>query len=487
MKKSKSFRKRMHSANFILIICILIFLFVFNSINSNVLRKYNDLLQAYNLMLEYYGNMEEASTHIKDYLYTDSEQAMQKYETSYNQASNCLKSLEKKTYIQESWRFSLLENMSKKYDQLCHKIARDFDNDKPDYEENYNTLQQYYRLIFNTSSDYYQMITKSMQSEEVRLSQLKTLTTGFSFLLVLILSIWVLYFMYHIMNSLSKPLDLLLHNINKVKEGKYDLRLISDSGQEMEELCLALNDMADQIQKNFDAERQKANLEKRLLAQENESLRKDELLIQSELQMLQNQINPHFLFNTLNMINRLVEIGETQTASDMILKTSQLLRYGLDMQNKISDLRKELEAIRAYIDIQKLRLGDRIDFIVHVEHEDEINDIRIPGMILQPLVENSLKHGLSNVMQDGEVEIFITKEDQVITISVSDNGEGMSQDKLNEFIKNSYQKDDGKNHLGLYNVVKRLEMFYREHIEIQIESDIDCGFSFTARINTANL
>lgn len=255
----------------------------------------------------------------------------------------------------------------------------------------------------------------------------------------------------------------------------------------MEELCLALNDMADQIQKNFDAERQKANLEKRLLAQENESLRKDELLIQSELQMLQNQINPHFLFNTLNMINRLVEIGETQTASDMILKTSQLLRYGLDMQNKISDLRKELEAIRAYIDIQKLRLGDRIDFIVHVEHEDEINDIRIPGMILQPLVENSLKHGLSNVMQDGEVEIFITKEDQIITISVSDNGEGMSQDKLNEFIKNSYQKDDGKNHLGLYNVIKRLEMFYREHIEIQIESDIDCGFSFTARINTANL
>ena len=79
MKKSKSFRKRMHSANFILIICILVFLFVFNSINSNVLRKYNDLLQAYNLMLEYYGNMEEASTHIKDYLYTDSEQAMQKY------------------------------------------------------------------------------------------------------------------------------------------------------------------------------------------------------------------------------------------------------------------------------------------------------------------------------------------------------------------------------------------------------------------------
>lgn len=487
MKKSKSFRKRMHSANFVLIICILVFLFVFNSINSSVLQKYNDLLQAYNLMLDYYGNIEEASTHIKDYLYTDSEQAMQKYEASYQEASDCLIKLEKKTYIEESWRFALLKNMSKKYDALCHKIANDFNHDIKDYEKNYDTLQRYYHLIFNTSSDYYQMITKSMQNEEVKLSQLKTLTTASSFLLVVILSIWILYFMYHIMNSLSKPLDLLLHNINKVKEGKYDLRLISDSGQEMEELCLALNDMAEQIQQNFDAERQKANLEKRLLAQENESLRKDELLIQSELQMLQNQINPHFLFNTLNMINRLVEIGETQTASDMILKTSQLLRYGLDMQNKISDIKKELEAIRAYIDIQKLRLGDRIDFIVHIEHEEEIHDVRIPGMILQPLVENSLKHGLSNVMADGEVEIFISKENQIITISVSDNGEGMSQEELDAFIKDSYQKKDGKNHLGLYNVIRRLEMFYRDRIQIQIESDLDCGFSFTAKIDTSGM
>ena len=332
-KQSKSFRSRLKTANLLVVFCILLFLVVFNISNSNVLARYNDLLQAYNGMLEYYDQMEEASINFKDYLYTESKESMAKYQKSYDLASESLTLLKENQYIEEGWRFQLLENMTKKFNGLCTQIAEDFNHDVPSYEEDYDTLQRYYYLISNTSSDYYQMITKSMQTQKTILTKMKEITDASSILLVVILSFWVIYYMRHIMNSLTKPLDQLLLNIQKVKEGKYDLRQISDSSQEMEELCVALTSMAQQIQKNFDNEREKAGLQRQLLEKKNESLKKDELLAQSELRMLQNQINPHFLFNTLNMINRLVEQNETQVASDMIIKTSSLLRYGLDMQN----------------------------------------------------------------------------------------------------------------------------------------------------------
>lgn len=482
-KKSRSFRLRLRTANAMVALCILIFLILFNFCNRYVLGRYNDLLQAYNGIQDYYDQMEEASMLIKDYLYTESDESMKQYQKAYESAVESLNQLKSNTYIKDIWRFQLLENMTEEYNQLCEEIAEDFRNDIIDYEENYDTLQRYYYLISSTDGDYYEMITKSMQEQKVILTHMKDLTEALTLFLIGILLSWMVYYTYQVMKSLTKPLELLLHNIQKVKEGKYDLSQISDSGQEMEELCDALNSMAMQIQKNFDHERENANLEKRLLAQENENLRKDELLAQSELRMLQNQINPHFLFNTLNMINRLVEQKETTIASDMILKTSLLLRYALDMENKISDIHSELKAIRAYIDIQNLRLGDRIEFIVHIVQEEVIGRVPIPGMILQPLVENSIKHGLNDVMEDGEVEIYIDIEERRLLISVSDNGEGMEQSEVRSMLENDYQKLDGESHLGLYNVIKRLEMFYKHRIEIHIDSDVQCGFSVMFKID----
>lgn len=103
-------------------------------------------------------------------------------------------------------------------------------------------------------------------------------------------------------------------------------------------------------------------------------------------------------------------------------------------------------------------------------------------MILQPLVENAIKHGLKDCLEDGEIEISITGNEFSVFICVSDNGSGMDSRELEEFIINDYHKKEG-NHLGLYNVVKRLQMYYQKNVNISINSDIDCGFEILIKIN----
>ena len=234
--------------------------------------------------------------------------------------------------------------------------------------------------------------------------------------------------------------------------------------------------MAHSVSQNIETMQERDRLEKLLLEQENENLKKDELLAQSELKMLQNQINPHFLFNTLNMVYRMSLKEGADDAADMLMKTSQLLRYGLDNQKRISSLRNEIEMIGKYIEIQKKRLGKRVRFILEYgDGQEQISNISMPGMILQPLVENALQHGLHDVTENGEVVISIQQQDNVITISVSDNGKGMKPQDLEELILNDYQMKGGT-HLGLYNVIRRLEMYFHDQIQISLHSDEGCGF-----------
>lgn len=481
MKKlnKKSIKHRFYKGSLFLAICVIVFLVFSNVYNNRIMQRYDNLMQAYLNVENTYAKFNEASMCFKEYLYTENKNILQKYSVKMLEAMDKVKVLKNNLIIINGQRFQLLENMYISYNETCRNII--FDKDI-NYEENYNLLQRYEKLIMATSSGYYELITVSMQHEKEELDIIKKVINFLSFLLLCIVLFWIVYFMYDIIHFIMKPLDQIVLNIQKIKEGKYDLSDLSMTSIEMEQLCRALNEMAEQVQKNLEYERDKAKLKQELLKQENENLRKDELLTQSELKMLQNQINPHFLFNTLNMIHCLVDTKQTKVASQMILHTSQLLRYGLEMQNSISTISLELKAIRSYIEIQKLRVSERIEFVLNIENEEVVGNINIPGMILQPLVENSIKHGLKNCTEDGEVEIYIAKENQWVTIEVSDNGVGMPQEVMNEKFVLYNSSNYNEPHFGLYNVIRRLQAFYKEQVKIEIITDVNSGFSFIIHI-----
>lgn len=182
-----------------------------------------------------------------------------------------------------------------------------------------------------------------------------------------------------------------------------------------------------------------------------------EMVKEAELKALQTQINPHFLFNALNTISSFVRINPAK-ARDIIIDLSCYLRYNLENSSKLVSLKSELEQVEAYINIEKARFGDKIKVKWNVD--TSLMGILIPSLIIQPLVENSIKHGILKKRDGGILEISILKRDK-ITINIIDDGIGIEEEIIQE-LDNKMEKN-----IGLKNVHNRLKLLYGEGLKIE--------------------
>ena len=185
----------------------------------------------------------------------------------------------------------------------------------------------------------------------------------------------------------------------------------------------------------------------------------ERLLMQARLEALTSQINPHFLFNTLNSVSALIRTDPAQ-ARVMVLKLSRILRRRLRKHENLSPLRDELEFINDYLSIEMTRFGDKLRFVEAVEAETL--DMLIPSMLLQPLVENSIKHGLSAKVEGGTITLEAKRVDGRLHIVVADDGAGISQEKLASLL------DQG---IGVHNVTERLKVLFGTDYRMWIDSN----------------
>jgi two-component system LytT family sensor kinase len=209
-----------------------------------------------------------------------------------------------------------------------------------------------------------------------------------------------------------------------------------------------------------------ARLEHRLQEQE-------KLLLAAKIEALKSQINPHFLFNTLTSISSLIR-SQPETARTLILKLSALLRRLLRSHEHFVTLREELEAIDEYLDIEVVRFGPKLR--VQKEIAPDTLDLIVPSMILQPLVENSIKHGLSRKVGIGSLTIRSRRENGRAVIEVEDDGMGFVIDRLNQPMSSG---------IGLANVRERLRVIYGATYLLTIRSEPGQGTS--ARIEVPEL
>jgi len=480
MKRNEkiSFHKQMNHYNAWVLCCVLGVLILYIVLNFHTVDKYETAFYQYRHISGFYTSLDNAAGHIKDYLYTDSADSYDAYEQDIRNAQQHIRGIHTES-MAEGWRLVLLSNMVDSYTDQVIETKRVFDENLASYSEEYTKLLDYYDMIKNTSNLYYESITNDMENQIAQFHQLKVIVCFLSIGFAAVMIIWLIHYTRKTTKQIEEPLNSILKNIAMIKKGTYDLTKISNTNVEMHALCKALEEMAVNIENEIRMTKEKGELEKRLLEIENENLKKDELLAQSEYKMLQNQINPHFLFNTLNMTYRLALSENATKSAEMIEKTSALLRYGLDKQNKFSDLKSEIQAVENYVAIQEKRLGDRVVFEFHISQD--LPNIAIPGVILQPLIENSLEHGLRDCERDGEIIISIRYEEPYVYLQVSDNGKGMESEKCEEMLLNGFHDASG-DHLGLYNVTKRLETFYHDMVDISVDSSIGCGFSFLIKI-----
>lgn len=192
-----------------------------------------------------------------------------------------------------------------------------------------------------------------------------------------------------------------------------------------------------------------------------------ELLSQAELKALQAQINPHFLFNAINTI---VSLTRTQpdNARNTLIHLGNYFRNNLAQEVEEVDLYKEIDNINSYVEIEKARFGDKLEIIYNIP--DNI-DCKIPPLLLQPLVENAIKHGVLEKIEGGKVEIIASMDHETIKLVVKDNGIGMSKDCLEKLFK----KDKNKDSIGLKNVNERLINKYGEEYGLKVQSEVNKG------------
>lgn len=198
----------------------------------------------------------------------------------------------------------------------------------------------------------------------------------------------------------------------------------------------------------------------------------------SELLALQNQINPHFLYNTLDSILALIDAGENQKASQMIVALSRFFRISISRGQNIIPLKNELTHARNYLLIQKLRFGDA--FIYRFEVEEGLEEIPVVKLILQPLIENAINHGLKEGKQ-GLILVGVKKVEDELLLSVQDDGYGIKPEDRQALLDSLRAENPAKG-VGLKNVFQRLRLTYGPKADLTIDSELDVGTTVTLHI-----
>lgn len=194
---------------------------------------------------------------------------------------------------------------------------------------------------------------------------------------------------------------------------------------------------------------------------------------ESEIKALEAQINPHFLYNTLDTINWRAIEKEEYEISTMINSLARILRYAVQNSNGLVTVRDELEWVKQYIGLQQSRLNVPFQFILDVD--ERVLDCMIHKLIFQPFLENSIVHGFENVTQTCILKIQISDEEDLLKIIVSDNGKGMSDEALKIFGKEELSNDIHGSHIGVNNVIGRLRMYYDDNAKFSIQSQLRKG------------
>ena len=188
--------------------------------------------------------------------------------------------------------------------------------------------------------------------------------------------------------------------------------------------------------------------------------------------MLKNQINPHFLFNTLNMIASMAQVEDAATTEQMITAMSRLFRYNLKSTDSVMPLERELKVVSDYMYLQQMRFGKRLRFTS--DCPDDTLDHLVPSFALQPLVENAIVHGISAQKEGGKIHIRARRADGRLWLWVSDTGCGMAEERLAQIRGALAAGDEKATGVGLGNIYRRIHAMYPDG-EMEVFSRAGCG------------
>lgn len=429
-----------------------------NSRVYNLKSMVNEIIGSYKDYTVYFGEDDKETMYgeIEDLLKESKKLKHYIFEDAY------VREIEDLSHMTETLTEQIQQAVSEAGNMTRRELLRSYD------ELNYTArlIDRYYDYVYSGMEEYSDRELKRLEREKTVIEII--------FVLVIVLMLagtaamlrWFSLRVLHPVSELAfKAAAFRAEKPEKGHGGKDEIQNLTET---FDAMTKRIEQQVEQLEINM-------KLELELKQQRLEKIRQDKLLQESEMKALQARINPHFMFNTLNSIAQMAYIEEAGQTERMIEAVSDYFRYNLKDIHHISTMEDEVKNVKDYVYIQKMRFGSRIDFIL--EYDKETGKGKIPALILQPVVENSIVHGIGSYKENARIEIRIEaagyKRDQ-LRIEITDNGIGIERDKLlaiSDYINGREERGMHSESIGLKNVIDRMRSFFGDDFLMKVTSE----------------
>nr|WP_294693454.1 histidine kinase [uncultured Blautia sp.] len=361
--------------------------------------------------------------------------------------------------MSETYLDCTAETVAAKRGRNVEQYKRKYDDATKLYRYIQSSIDELNNLMFQENSSTYAVLRAVMRYLEISNSVIMIIIVAVGMLLLI-----------QATRNMFVPLSNMAETAQLVGQGNFHVKMHdTDAQDELGTVTRAFNTMVENL--DLYMARTKASMEKEQQMMERELLMENHLK-EAQLKYLQSQINPHFLFNSLNAGAQLAMMEDAEQTGIFVEKMADFFRYNVKKGQEDATLGEELEAVDNYIYILNVRFAGDIHFSKDVD--ESLENVRMPSMILQPIVENAVNHGIRDIEWEGKIHLTVTGDADYIRISVKDNGKGMTQEQIEGVLSGNreHRNEEGDSTgIGMNNVISRLELYYEESGLMEINSE----------------
>jgi Putative regulator of cell autolysis len=484
----KSIISRMTAIFVVTIMLISITSFFVLITSRDLITKMDDMFSVYVEMEEFMGYLENVDSNLTKYLSMDDSDSLlnyYKYKDIFLEKTQRMFNASHGIYSQEDLINKDIAYMVESYlsETDAAVMAKGWD-DADEYIARYAKASEIKEYI-NTYADRLNLSKLDVNTAQyLHMSDdINKLQVTNIILIVSVIGMNILV-VFRMTFDMTRPIVSLAKSAGDISKGNFDIDDIKVYSQdELSVMAHAFNDMKHSIKQYIAELHDKADTESKLFEQQIENLKIQSLLADAEMKALQMQINPHFLFNTLNAGVQMAMLEGADRTSAFLDDIAKIFRYNVKSLNRKVKIRDELDAVRAYGNLFHVRFGDDIKFDYDIDCS--LLDTLVPPLIIQPMVENATIHGFENLEKGGVVRISLERDEECIRIGIEDNGSGMDEETRRRILNSDWFESEKSGHttgIGISNVVARLRLFFGVEDVISIDSKVGKGTKVVLKI-----
>lgn len=345
------------------------------------------------------------------------------------------------------------------------KRGRNVEKYKASYAD---ALQMYRYLNYYISDLNVQQFKNNTSSYQTLQNSIRYMEIVSSVVFVIMMGVCILM-LFYMVKGVVAPLTGMAATANLVGQANFNVKMPpTDAQDEVGVVTRAFNTMVSSLEEYVKLTRE--NMEKEQEMMERELLMEAHLK-EAQLNYLQSQINPHFLFNSLNAGAQLAMMEDAEKTCIFVERMAEFFRYNVKKGSEDATLLEEVEAVENYIYILNVRFAGDIHYTTDVD--ESVLDCKVPSMILQPIVENAVNHGIRNIDWEGKIHLQIRQDGPYICICVKDNGKGITRERIEQILNGEIKSEENPGDstgIGMNNVISRLELYYKQKNLLTIQS-----------------